>query len=142
MRFMVVRPNPKRAGRFASEWLHAQVDSADAADEANALLTDPRDTIVGPKGAFLGALVLEYIDGRDWKVAAPFTYFTREGHGIDVHAGFVTDFASVPRFFWRVLPPTGPYGKAAVIHDRLAGRCRASESRRCPGTPNPDPRQL
>ena len=36
-----------------------------------------------------------------------------------VPAGFVTDFASIPRLFWRVLPPTGSYGKAAVIHDYL-----------------------
>ena len=42
-----------------------------------------------------------------------------------VPAGFVTDFASVPRIFWRLIgPPTGygrdaAYGKAAVIHDFL-----------------------
>lgn len=38
---------------------------------------------------------------------------------IDVPAGYRTDFASIPRFFWRFLPPFGRYGKAAVIHDWL-----------------------
>lgn len=36
-----------------------------------------------------------------------------------VPRGFVTDFASVPRFFWRVLPPNGPYRVAAIVHDFL-----------------------
>ena len=30
-----------------------------------------------------------------------------------------TDFASVPRAFWRLVPPAGPYSRAAVIHDWL-----------------------
>jgi len=38
---------------------------------------------------------------------------------IRVPKGYRTDFASVPRFMWRVLPPYGEYGKAAVIHDYL-----------------------
>ena len=36
-----------------------------------------------------------------------------------VPSGFQTDFASVPRFFWRVLPPNGPYLVAAIVHDWL-----------------------
>lgn len=31
----------------------------------------------------------------------------------------ITDFASVPRVLWAIIPPTGFYGKAAVIHDFL-----------------------
>ncbi len=42
---------------------------------------------------------------------------------IDVPAGYRTDFASIPRFFWRILPPAGRYGKAAVIHDWLCCIC-------------------
>jgi hypothetical protein len=38
---------------------------------------------------------------------------------VEVPAGFITDFASIPRGLWNVLPPTGKYGKAAVIHDFL-----------------------
>jgi len=33
--------------------------------------------------------------------------------------GFETDFASVPRFFWRIAPPGGLYAGAAVVHDYL-----------------------
>lgn len=38
---------------------------------------------------------------------------------IKIKKGFVTDFASVPRFFWRILPPTGKYNVAAIVHDYL-----------------------
>jgi len=36
-----------------------------------------------------------------------------------VPAGFVTDFASTPRALWSVIPPTGRYQLAAVVHDFL-----------------------
>ena len=36
-----------------------------------------------------------------------------------VPAGSTTDFASIPRAFWSILPPWGRYGWAAVIHDYL-----------------------
>lgn len=36
-----------------------------------------------------------------------------------VPAGFQTDLASIPRGLWNVLPKSGPYDKAAVIHDFL-----------------------
>src|SRR5262249_35732270 len=36
---------------------------------------------------------------------------------IMVPRGFVTDFASVPRLFWSLLPPIGRYGYAALFHD-------------------------
>lgn len=37
-----------------------------------------------------------------------------------VPAGFVTDFASIPKILWSTgLTPTGRYGRAAIIHDFL-----------------------
>lgn len=36
-----------------------------------------------------------------------------------VPRGFVTDFASVPRVFWRLFRPDGDYAYAAVLHDYL-----------------------
>ena len=36
---------------------------------------------------------------------------------LNLPAGFCTDFASVPRAFWRLLPPWGEYMLAAVAHD-------------------------
>lgn len=44
-----------------------------------------------------------------------------------VPAGFETDFASVPRFFWRVFPPVGEWNRAAALHDYLYERTRVSK---------------
>lgn len=71
------------------------------------------------KGRFNTELDLRYLDGREWSVLRAFVYESDTAGLILVPAGFVTDFASIPRFFWRLLPPTGQYGKAAVIHDYL-----------------------
>lgn len=38
---------------------------------------------------------------------------------VEVPAGFVTDFASIPQSFWSELRPDGDYAYAAVIHDYL-----------------------
>lgn len=38
---------------------------------------------------------------------------------VKVPKGFVTDLATIPRFFWWVLPPQGNYGHAAILHDWL-----------------------
>mgnify|MGYP001206222236 CR=1 FL=1 len=44
----------------------------------------------------------------------------QEGYeAVTVPFGFVTDFASIPRVFWSVLPPDGTYAYAAVVHDYL-----------------------
>lgn len=73
-------------------------------------------------GSFEKPLRLTYIDGRDWEVYEAFTYTTTvtgQPTTIVVPAGTPVDFASIPRFFWRVLPPVGKYGKAAVVHDAI-----------------------
>lgn len=38
---------------------------------------------------------------------------------IRVRRGEITDFASIPRIFWPIIPPYGRHGFAAVIHDYL-----------------------
>jgi hypothetical protein len=67
-------------------------------------------------GTFCEPLILKYLDGCHWELDRNFSYH-HTIMAIAVPAGFVTDFASIPRFFWRILPPTGKYGKAAVVHD-------------------------
>ena len=64
--------------------------------------------------------------GRDGRreavVQAEFVYEVGEegsGERIVVPTGYVTDFASVPRLFWRVEPPFGIAAPAAVVHDYL-----------------------
>jgi hypothetical protein len=72
--------------------------------------------------SFTSPLVVSPINSRDWKLMRRFTYHVGSKYSrtyIRVPRGFVTDFASVPRIFWSLIPPWGRYGKAAVIHDYL-----------------------
>jgi len=64
----------------------------------------------------------EVDDGRNFELAKDFCYQSdRYGITICAPAGFVFDFASIPRMFWRVVgsPATGLYRRASVIHDYL-----------------------
>lgn len=80
----------------------------------------PAPPPAGPGARFLCPLELEWIDGTNWKLTAGFDYMSDVlGRVVDVPAGFVTDFASTPRIGWSILPPTGPYGPAAAVHDYL-----------------------
>ena len=63
-------------------------------------------------------------DGKMWKLIEPFSYYVGKkcdalyGITIEVPAGFLTDFASIPRIFWSILGhPMGRYAAAAVLHD-------------------------
>lgn len=78
--------------------------------------------------SFTTPLHLEWIDGKVWRLLQGFRYDTDllAAGAVYVPAGFEMDFASVPRFFWRIYPPTGRYGKAAVIHDFLYRRSGCS----------------
>ena len=53
----------------------------------------------------------------EWMVWAPFTFYG--SHQVTVPELTLTDFASVPRIFWAILPPDGQYAQAAVLHDYL-----------------------
>ena len=64
-----------------------------------------------------GELSVKFLPNGRWvEIQKPVTvrvdcsYFT-------VAKNFQTDFASVPRIFWNILPPFGLYTTAAVIHD-------------------------
>lgn len=59
-------------------------------------------------------------DGEYWVLVAPLNYriWNTEGY-ITIPKGFVTDLASVPPIFWSVLPKTGKYMSAAILHDYL-----------------------
>ncbi len=70
--------------------------------------------------AFLDKLWLEDVNGRDWIVAAPFRYHCDlpECRGVlTVPAGTRTNLASIPRIVWTVLPASGKWNPAAVLHD-------------------------
>ena len=60
-------------------------------------------------------------NGRDWKIVRPYTFHVGSQHSrqcVKVPKGFITDFASIPRFFW-FLPDWATYNKAAPPHDLL-----------------------
>ena len=82
--------------------------------------------------SFLTPLIIEYLDGKTYRLCQGFCYQTCIGElgQIKVPEGFKTDFASVPRGLWNIFPPTGEYGKAAVIHDFLY-RCTNVDRKIC-----------
>lgn len=61
-----------------------------------------------------------FLDGTNWFLTQPLRYQIPGGQAIvEVPVGFQTDFASIPRPFWSILPKWGKYGPAAVAHDFL-----------------------
>lgn len=74
-----------------------------------------------PRKSFLESL--KFWDVKSlWKVSRPFRYYVGGEDSedfIDVPENFYTDFASIPRIFWTILPPDGEYTQAAVLHDFL-----------------------
>ena len=61
-------------------------------------------------------MVLEYIGDGRYRLVEPIELF-----GYKVPTGFVTDGASIPRFFWSFIgsPFTGKYVEVAILHDYL-----------------------
>lgn len=48
-----------------------------------------------------------------------FTEAFLKDEAITIPAGYVTDFASVPKCLWSLLPPIGKHNEAALVHDYL-----------------------
>lgn len=57
-------------------------------------------------------------DGESFTLTKAVTYVGKFGRYV-VPAGYVTDFASVPRLLWWFTPKSGPWNKAAIVHDWL-----------------------
>lgn len=90
---------------------------------------NPRQVPFQVMSRFTEALVVTPLaDGKTWVLVRAFGYEVGEegsGDRVDVAVGFQTDFASIPRLLWFVLPKWGRYGNASVIHDWLYWtRCR------------------
>ena len=56
---------------------------------------------------------------RPFELVHAIQFHCSAGRTITVPSGYRTDFASVPRFFHRLVSPVGRHGKAAIIHDWL-----------------------
>ena len=64
--------------------------------------------------------VKQFNDGEHWVVAEALTYQIGDSpYRITVPAGFVTDFASIPRYFHALLKPSDRPGRAGIVHDFL-----------------------
>lgn len=78
-------------------------------------------------GKFLNDLILKDTckneHGREiFELHEPLSYEIGDnGSNIVITAiqGFRSDYGSIPRIFWRLLPPIGEYGRATIIHDML-----------------------
>lgn len=69
---------------------------------------------------FISPLIVRQVEdsGNLWELEEPLRYL---GHNVSlaVPAGYVTDFASIPRLLWTLFPQSGRWDKAAVVHDYL-----------------------
>jgi hypothetical protein len=88
---------------------------------------------VGALSGFTAPLDLELVqdaagdavlkDGRcQWRLTRALPYAVGgqgSGEVVTVPAGGLTDLASIPRLVSNLMPPDGPWAKAAVIHDWL-----------------------
>ena len=67
---------------------------------------------------FIGRCVTEGVAPYRWRLVEDFGYQSEAGNILVVPAGFETNFASVPRLLWPILPLSDAvYDKAAVLHD-------------------------
>lgn len=77
----------------------------------------------------MSGFTTDYVDVRiyRWKknnsdmneLLKPLTYICPDGTEITVPKGFKTDFASIPRIFRTLIPPTGKWTNASICHDFL-----------------------
>lgn len=74
---------------------------------------------------FESGLVVEEVADGLWKLSADLVYAGKREE-FTIPAGFQTDFASVPRLFTWLVPTSGRYTKAAVVHDWLLEEKRVS----------------
>lgn len=72
------------------------------------------------KGFFSGEITTMYHEKWDLYEVMETIWFNRpNGDAIPIPKGMLTDFASVPRAFWMIVPKAGPHNKAAALHDYL-----------------------
>lgn len=73
----------------------------------------------------------EILGGDYYRVAESFRYYLGENYAeqwVYIPAGMLTDLASIPRLVWNILPPTGKYGAAAIVHDRLCNTLQITQA--------------
>jgi hypothetical protein len=74
-----------------------------------------------PQNGFITPLQVESVDPFTWALLGDLVWVGSASPPdvITVPAGSTTDFASVPQLFQSLIPRTGAWTKAAVVHDHL-----------------------
>ena len=68
---------------------------------------------------FLTPLRVESVDAQTWKLLEDLEWMGTQGDLFIVEAGEFTDFASVPWWTQSLIPKTGTWTKASVVHDKM-----------------------
>lgn len=82
------------------------------------------DQVLSSGKAVKGGLKLYRFSDEIYAIISPINWIPNPGSArelkrVEVPAGFITDFASVPRIFWSILPRDGLYVYPAIIHDYM-----------------------
>lgn len=102
----------------------AKPASEDNRDEKERTKEDWFDEFFSSKPS-VGALHVFRFADEMYAITKPISWTPAKGEDerafkpVIVPAGFVTDFASVPRIFWQFLPRDGKYTYPAIVHDYL-----------------------
>lgn len=68
-----------------------------------------------------GDIIVEYLQEETkeslWELYHTISVCDSKGRLVTIEDGFVTDFASVPKFLWSFIAPIGKFNLASVIHD-------------------------
>lgn len=68
---------------------------------------------------FHGSVVVRQVGDVEWELVEPLGYTTEAERRVTVPVGWRTDLASVPCPFAWVVPRSGRYTPAAIVHDHL-----------------------
>lgn len=71
------------------------------------------------KQGFQSELLVETVDAKNWRIQRRFGWRGSKGDTFWVEEGDRTDFASVPWWSQFLIPRTGTWTKAAVLHDKM-----------------------
>ena len=61
---------------------------------------------------------LEHTTGRTFRLLEDLTYKAKNGHRTVIHAGLITDMATVPHSLWSIIAPFGQQSLPAILHDQ------------------------
>lgn len=65
-------------------------------------------------------IIVKYLKKDLWEIEQDIIVILKtDNKPYVIPKGFITDFASIPKIFWSILPPFGKYSLASIIHDHM-----------------------